>query len=128
MAAPKPGPDPEQLPFFVWLIPFRGLKRTHPRRRTCEEALAVCRRLGLDEELSGQVVYRVLEALQTGPLAFLNDAKAAEGVRHRQDMIYTAMFDFIEDLARLLRALRAPSRQSAGMAKDEPTDGVGAGL
>lgn len=125
MAAPKPA---EKLPFFVWLIPFRGLKRVHRRRRTCEEALAVCRRLGLDEELSGQVVYEVLRALQTGPLAFLNDPGAAEGVRHRQHMIGSATFDFMEDLARLLRGLRAPSRQSAGMVKDERTDEVGAGV
>lgn len=128
MADAKPVADGERLPFFVWLIPFRGLKATHPRRRICEEALAVCRRLGLDEELSGQVLYEVLRALQTGPLAFLNDAQAAEGVRYRQHMIGSATFDFIEDLARLLRALRAPSRQTAGMVKDERTDQVGAGV
>lgn len=125
MAAPKPA---EQLPFYVWIIPFRGLKRTHRRRRTCEEALAVCRRLGLDEELSGQVVYEVLRALQTGSLAFLNDAQAAEGVRYRQHMIGSATFDFIEDLARLLTALRVPSRETAGMVKDERTDQIGAGV
>lgn len=64
----------ERLPFFVWIAPIRALKRTHSRRRACEEALGVCRRLGLDERLHGHIIYLVLQALQLRSPDFLDEA------------------------------------------------------